>query len=70
MWRTLISYLAALLVAGVLCLSSAPAQARRNDDADSKERPPPALPYTVAFAATILVLVVLCVPSRKRSMNS
>jgi hypothetical protein len=74
MWRRILALLAALFVALTVSTPAARAQKLENRwkpstpaaDDDSRERGPPALQYTVATASTILVLVVLCMPSRKR----
>ena len=70
MRRNLLSWIATLIVATACWLPPAFGQSGRHDpNAEPKDRPPPALQYTVASVAIILVLVILCVPSRKRTMN-
>ena len=62
MVRTLQSWLAALLLSGTLCF---PVQAQIPDNAADKE-PRHAVPETVvAFLVTVLILAVVCTPSRK-----
>jgi hypothetical protein len=46
-------------------LPIAHAQQRYNPSGEPESGPTPALPYTVAFASTLLVLVIVCTPSRK-----
>ncbi|HLJ97606.1 MAG TPA: hypothetical protein VKU02_30880 [Gemmataceae bacterium] len=65
MWRQVLRWLAPLLVAGICCLPSAYAQ-RYNVPSEPEGGRTPALPYTVAFASTLLLLVILCTPSRKQ----
>lgn len=64
MWRHLLRWLAPVIVAGTCCLPGAYAQ-RYATPAEPENAPTPALPYTVAFASTLLVLVIICAPSRK-----
>ncbi len=52
-------------MAGTCCLPSAYAQ-RYNVPSEPEGGRTPALPYTVAFASTLLLLVILCTPSRKQ----
>jgi len=69
MRRILISGIASCLVAAFLWVSPAFAQRRNDPNAEDKERAPPALQYTVAALSTILIMVILCMPSRKRSVS-
>jgi len=64
MWQHLRQFGAALLVLAVCCL---PASAQ--DDNPFLKRPekgPPVAEFAVATIATMMVLVVVCMPSRKR----
>jgi hypothetical protein len=78
MFRTLIRLLAPLLVVLLCCLTPAAAQSDQApierprldtsavpDKDKEKEQHIPALAYTVAGFSTLLVLVILCKPSRK-----
>jgi hypothetical protein len=73
MGRALIRWLAAVLVAAVCCL---PAWAQKSKDDIQRgvrddvgpgleTNPTGALPYAIAILSTIIVLVVVCMPSRK-----
>jgi hypothetical protein len=62
MFRSLRLWLASLFVAASTCL---PAFAQAADEAD-KGRRPPVPEAAVAFVVTILVLAVVCVPSRRQ----
>lgn len=78
MWRSLLRWLAPLLVVGSCCL---PVEAQRGskgskgDDISRGVRddegpgiqtnPTAALPYAVAILSTIVVLVIVCSPTRK-----
>jgi heme/copper-type cytochrome/quinol oxidase subunit 2 len=74
MWRLSCSWLATLLV--LVVVGSAPVFAQRKvpdrieykDQGEPKEHGPPALQYTVAAVSTIIVMVILCMPSRKRNI--
>jgi hypothetical protein len=76
MWRKLLSQLAALIVVAATCLPVAHAQhppMRIEYDAttgEKKERGPPALQYSFAAFSTIIVMVILCMPSRKRAQGT
>jgi hypothetical protein len=65
MWRHLLHWLAALAVAGTCSLPGAYAQ-RYNVPSEPESGRTPAFPYTVAFASTLLLLVIVCTPSRKQ----
>jgi hypothetical protein len=76
MWRGLLTWLASFLITVATCLPPAHAQkpAERmtyssDPNAEPKERGPPALQYTLAVLAAILVLVILCMPSRKKTIS-
>ncbi len=69
MRRTLISGLASCLVATMLWVSPAFAQRRHDPNPEDKEKAPPALQYTMAALSTIVIMVILCMPSRKRSVS-
>jgi hypothetical protein len=73
MWRGFLTWLASFLVMAATCLPAAHAQkpperiTYSNDpNAEPKERGPPALQYALAVLGAILVLVILCMPSRKK----
>jgi hypothetical protein len=67
-------WLASLLV--LVVVSSAPAFAQqrpgnrmqyKNQD-EEKEFGPPALQYAVAAVSTVIIMVILCMPARKRNI--
>jgi hypothetical protein len=64
-----ISGIASCLVATLLWVSPAFAQRRNDPNAEEKEKAPPALQYALAALSTIVVMVILCMPSRKRSVS-
>jgi hypothetical protein len=76
MWQWFLRGLAALAVAGA-CLLPAPARAQtqaanpnapslgQSGDTTEKGHPPPVAAYAVAVLFTIIVLLLICVPSRK-----
>ena len=73
-WRRFCVWLASLLV--VVVLGSVPVFAQqkpqmrmqyKNQDED-KEYGPPALQYTVAAVSTVVIMVILCMPARKRNI--
>ena len=73
MWRRILTWLASLLL--IVAVSTPPAYGQQKapmrfeygkEAEEAKERGPPALQYTVAALSTILVLLILCMPSRKR----
>jgi len=74
MWRRLCSWLAFLFV--LVALGSSPVFAQQRppgrmqytDQSDRPEHGPPALQYAVAAVSTIIVMVILCMPSRKRNI--
>ena len=45
-------------------------QAAPADAGDKVEKPPPTFAYFVAVAATLIVLCILCVPSRKAESST
>ncbi|HWY85771.1 MAG TPA: hypothetical protein VNX28_03550 [Gemmataceae bacterium] len=63
MIRTLQRWLAALLLGGVL---SVPALAQPPEKEEDKGRGPPVPQSVVAFLVTVLVLSVVCIPSRRQ----
>lgn len=67
--RRILRWLAPLLLMGATCfpiLAQSPGQSRDLSEPASKEGGhTPALEYTIAFLFVILVLVILCKPSRK-----
>jgi hypothetical protein len=66
MWRQLLRWLAPLLVAGTCWLPSAYAQQRYYPPAEPESGHNPAFPYAIAFGSTLLLLVIVCTPSRKK----
>ena len=64
MWRRILPWLGSLWIT-VFC--TLPAQAQANEEANART---PALAYTIAFMFTLLVLVVVCTPSRKSRKDS
>ena len=74
MWRRLCSWLASLLLlvvvgsAPVFAQSKAPNRMQYKDQGEEKEHGPPALQYTVAAVSTIIIMIILCMPSRKRNI--
>jgi hypothetical protein len=77
MWRRILACLAALLLTIAVAPSGTRAQKLENrwrpsqqqPTDEEKERGPPALQYTVAAIATIVVMVILCMPSRKKAIS-
>lgn len=74
MRRTLLCWLAPRLVGAGSWVPAAPAQnpatspppaAAAGPDPERAERPPPALRYAVAVLCSILVPLIVCMPSRK-----
>ena len=47
-----------------------PAEQAPADQSDKVERPPPTLSYAVAVLAGVVVLCIVCVPSRKSESES
>jgi hypothetical protein len=62
MWRSLLRWFAPLFVS---CFGWLPA-ALADAESDVPRPPNYAFPYTVAFLALIIMMVIVCVPSRKR----
>jgi hypothetical protein len=62
MWRTLCRWVGVLIILSVFSL---PAQAQE-DPAPKGENDPPVKEYAVACLTVMLVLVVVCKPSRSR----
>jgi len=70
MWRRIVRWLAPLLIAGVCFLPSAHAQfARRAPAPEENTSRGGALPWAVAFLSLILILVIVCKPSRKAEIK-
>ncbi|HEV3263100.1 MAG TPA: hypothetical protein VG013_40070 [Gemmataceae bacterium] len=72
MWRSLLRWLAPLLVAGACTLPAGHAQAPSKQKSaqggsDTEGAPVPAFQYALAVVAVILVMVIVLMPSRKRS---
>jgi hypothetical protein len=66
----LLRWLLPVPLALACCLSPAHAQAPSNPaDAKESDKSPPALQYALAGLFTILVLLLICVPSRKGTTN-
>jgi hypothetical protein len=65
MWRRILRWLSPLLIAGICFLPAA----RAANPGDAGSKPPtehtPALQFVVAFVALLLILLILCKPSRK-----
>ncbi len=73
MWRYILRRLAFLLVTLAVWISPVSAQNRpadrlsySNQTDEERERGPPVLEYTLALLALILIMLILCMPSRKR----
>jgi hypothetical protein len=73
MWRRILARLALVLLAAAVIVAPVAAQNRPadriqygNQPEEPVERGPPVLPYTAALIALILVMLILCMPSRKR----
>jgi hypothetical protein len=64
MWRQLLRWLAPLVITASCSLPAAYGQ-RYVPPPEQESTRTPAFPYTVAFASTLLVLVIVCTPSRK-----
>jgi hypothetical protein len=60
--RLLLRWSAPLLLALALC---APAWAQATAEGETAERAPPAMQYAVAMLYALIVLVIVCMPSRK-----
>jgi hypothetical protein len=75
-WRRLLSWLASLLMIVAFGAPAAFAQQERTpmrmeygkDAGEKKEHGPPALQYTAAAVSLIVIMVILCMPSRKRNI--
>jgi hypothetical protein len=63
--RLLLHWSAALLLAGTWAVAFAFAQGTPPTET-APERPPQTIPYAFALVATILVLLIVCIPSRKQ----
>ncbi len=65
MWRRIFRWLASILLAGALtCPVSA--QEPPPGEKDKTERRPPAFEYALSIVGVMLVLVIICMPTRKR----
>jgi hypothetical protein len=68
MWHRIriLRWLAPLLVASSCWLPAAQAQAPPSANANAEEGGHnPAFAYTIAFLSTLLIMVIVCTPSRK-----
>ncbi len=63
MWRSLCRWLAPVVLLGLGWLPAAYAQTTSATESELGRTP--ALSYAVAFASTLIVLVIVCAPSRK-----
>jgi hypothetical protein len=63
--QRLFRWVAPIVVILGLWLPASPAQSSDAPGADQAERNPPALQYALAGLFTLLVLVIVCMPSRK-----
>jgi hypothetical protein len=67
MVRCFLRWLAPLLMAAVCWLTPAAVLAQPPDSNQPTEREyTPVLPYFVAAVATLILLIILCMPSRKK----
>jgi hypothetical protein len=69
MWRRILLWFSPLLVALICLVPSAAAQSKSQDKKSGEgggDEKTPAFAYTVAFLSTIVVMVLVCAPSRKR----
>ncbi len=68
MKRLLVSWIASLLLGLGLATPAFAQQTRAGDPntAETAERGPTALPYAMAFFMTVPIMLILCVPTRKR----
>jgi hypothetical protein len=65
MWRRTLRWLATLLVTTCLFLPSAYAQ-KPSHLVEQETGHSAAFPYAIAFLSTVLIMVIVCTPSRKR----
>jgi hypothetical protein len=67
MWQRILRWLAPLLILGSCWLPDVHAQGRRKAVAEEPVETTRsfAFAYTIAFLATIVIMVILCTPSRK-----
>jgi hypothetical protein len=63
--RLLVRWFASLLLAGAWAVPFALAQGTSPSDTTA-ERPPQTIPYAFALVSTILVLLIVCIPTRKQ----
>ncbi len=68
MWRTVFRLGLPVLTLWLTWLPAAQA-AITDSSSEGDGSKTAALPYTVAFLSTIVILVILCMPSRKRSSS-
>jgi hypothetical protein len=66
MRRILVKWAGAMLLAWGCLVSEAHAQSNVQTQTGEKEDRVPALQYTLAALMTILILLIACMPSRKR----
>jgi len=64
MWRTLCRWFAVAIVLGVFSL---PVRAQEDPAQKAAESDPPVKEYTVAALTVMLVMVIVCKPTRSRS---
>jgi hypothetical protein len=65
MMRLLLHWAASLLLAGMWISSVAFAQGTSQSES-SYDRPPATIPYAFALVIAIVVLLIVCIPSRKQ----
>ncbi len=64
MWRRVLRWLGSLLVVGALALP-APAQELPGQE-KKEERRPPAFEHALSIVGIMIVLLIICMPTRKR----
>jgi hypothetical protein len=69
MWRRVVRWLAPLLIAGVCFLPSAHGQAPRPTASPETSGRTAALPWAVALLSLIVIMVIVCKPSRKAELK-
>jgi Na+/H+ antiporter NhaC len=65
MMRPVLRWMAALVLAGLWYASTALAQNTTTGDGTG-DHPPTSIPYAVALILTIIVMLIVCLPSRKQ----
>jgi hypothetical protein len=65
MLRRILRFVGPVLLALILGVPGVQAQPGATTEADKSEHSAPALPYAVALLYTLLVLTIVCMPSRK-----